>query len=406
MDWNVFSRVLGVEVRFIDKGIYESRTVLLQRIKGQLEIKESREYQGNLVQVLERIPKQYPIALSVGGKGVVHKNTTGGTGLSNLQQFQIAFPAISEKEFYVQVFSEPSCGLISIARKVLLDDLLLKMKGSGLQVLSVNLGGIVTSHLWGHLKEDNHSISLDGHIITFDDSRQFTSYHYQGNLGMETSTDFKNEIGRPFELVAYASALQLLLQDDVERIEAQIDGAAKDYSGFVENAKLKTSAMFFLVFLFILLLGSYLFYTDYNLANAGLTQRAGNLIANQQERDQLLRSVGEHERFLAEVGWNGGYNYGLMMDEIGKSKPRQIWLTSLAFNDEKYIQTAGGANSSNVIIQGMTTNLVSVNNWIYLLKEIKWITAVRLLHYSENPQDENYLFSILIQYGNVTKTGI
>lgn len=402
MEWNVFSRVLGVEVRFLDEGIYESRTVLLERIKGKLEIRASSEYQGNLVQVLERIPKQYPIALSVVGKGVVHKNIAGSSRQSDVQRFQLAFPSSTEKDFFVQVYSGENSGLISIARKVMMEDLLLKMKGSGLQVLSVNLGGIVTSHLWGHLKHEGNSISFDGHVITFDENRIFNAYQYIGQINSLVNTVQTDNIGKTSELVAYASALQLMLHDNTERIELDSDQIAADYLDYVEKERLKSRGMFFLIGMFILLLISYVLYSHYNLENAALTQYAGRLNSSDEENAQLQRSIRSSEQFLSSVNWNGGYNYGFLTDEIGKSKPRQIWLTSMSFNDAKYQNDAGV--SSNLVIQGGTSNLVAINNWIFLLKERKWVSSVRLLDYRENPQDENYLFNILIQYRDVAKT--
>ncbi|RZJ76958.1 MAG: hypothetical protein EOO45_00305 [Flavobacterium sp.] len=403
MEWSVFSRVLGVEVRFLDEGIYESRTVLLERIKGKLAIRESRECRGNLVQVLERIPKQYPIALSIGGKGIVHKNIDGSSGQSDVQRFQLAFPAISEKEFYVQVFSGETSGLISIARKVMMEDLLQKMKGSGLQVLSVNLGGIVTSHLWGHLNHEGNSISFDGHVITFDENWLFNAYQYLGQINSLVDTAQTDNIGKPAELVAYASALQLMLHDNAERIELDSGEIAADYLDYLEKGKLKRRGVFFLIGMFILLLISYVLYSHYNLENAALVQYAGRLNSSEEEKAQLQRSIRSSEQFLSSVNWNGGYNYGFLTDEIGKSKPRQIWLTSISFNDAKYQK--GAEVSSNVVIQGGTTNLVAVNNWIFLLKERRWVSSVRLLDYKENPQEENYLFNILIQYGDIAKTG-
>ena len=403
MKWNVFSVVLGLEFRILEDGRYDCKWVLLERIKGNLEVRESKKLQGNLVQVLDKIPKHYPVSLSIGGKGIVHKNTGSGMAHADAQMFQLAFPAIAEKEFYVQVFSSAEAGLVSIARKILVDDVLDKMKGSGLQVLSVNLGGIVSSHLWPHLKWADHTLAFDGHVIKLNDKGVFLSY--QSNSVDAPCSIQENKLGEAGELVAYASALQLLLHDQIEPVASKIDRVSSDFVNHREKAKIKAAALFFLASLFVLLLISYLLYAHYNQANARLAAQAGHVSSGEEERRQLLANINADTQFLDLVGWNGGYNYGALSDEIGKSKPRQVLLSSISFNDNKQAMTRT-ADGANILIQGGTNNLVAVNNWIFLFKEKKWVKSVKLLNYKDNAQEENYSFSILIHYGDAQGTGL
>ena len=114
-------------------------------------------------------------------------------------------------------------------------------------------------------------------------------------------------------------------------------------------------------------------------------------------KDLLKQQISKQEHLLKQLAWNGGYNYGFLVNEIGKSMPRPLSLISLSINDFK-TEEEKTDRKPNVKIKGTTANLTAVNNWIFVLREKSWVKSAKLVKFQEDPENDNYQFDILISY--------
>ncbi|MCJ0743677.1 PilN domain-containing protein [Pedobacter montanisoli] len=389
--------VLGVELYIQSDHTYSCRYCLLNRKGNEIHIQACKTLEGSLVNVIAALPKAYPIALVLTGKGLLHKNMQLTDDAPLVQLFQQAFPAIAPQQFYIQFFKQEAFGLLSIIRKEGVDELLDKLKLAGLKIYTVSLGAIHSVHIWPQLNLYGNSLHYDGHAFELDEKRNFIGY----KIDQEARNSFPLKLGQePItekSVVAYAAAFQLLLHQKLQMVIADVASVNTAFIKEQFNTKLKQRALWFLMALFGLLLISFASLTHFNQQNEKLLQQVGAQTASADQLVLLKNNVGKNEQLLKELNWNGGYNYGWLLNEIGQSKPRQLTLNEIRINDFK-TETEKQDKTPQIKITGVTNNLTAVNNWIFLLKEKKWVKTARLTSYQEDPEKEQYQFNFLITY--------
>jgi hypothetical protein len=395
------STVLGVELKLIGSNQYDCRFCLITKKNNAITIEKKCAIKGPLTEVLEKLPKNIPLALNLTGKGLLFKNVTLEQPLTDSQNFQAAFPAIDQKDFYTQCYHDQAHSLINIIRAEVVDDLLSKFKLSGLNVYILSLGAIVSKHVWPFLNSYHSPIQFDEHKFELTDMKQFSLYSLLKITPEINAPNFQLKIGEePIEadcIIAYAAAMQLILHEKVDLINADIPTIEADFNKFLTERKLKKTALFFLAGLFALLLISFLTLTYYNSVNTKLIRLVGTQTANADQTDLMKKNTAESEALLKQLNWNGGYNYGLLLDEIGSTLPKQLKLAEIVMNDFKTAQEKI-ERKPNIRIIGTTDNLTAVNNWMFVLKEKPWVKTVKLLKYQDDLETTLYQFNLIITY--------
>jgi Tfp pilus assembly protein PilN len=390
-------KVIGVELVMMADQFYSCRICLVSKNKNSISILNTQLITGNLGAVVEAIPKSYPVALSLSGKGIIHKNIQVADGLDENQLFQNAFPTIEKPAFYVQQFNESQHAAVSIMRKQAVDELLDKLKRTGLKIYMLGFGGLVLHHVLSQLNIYDTSIQVDHHCFALDSERQFLSYTYGDAVKNQFPVKVAQETIDEGQLVAYAAAFQLLLHAQVNMVTANVDSVNDGFANHLVNEKLKRRGLVFLFAILGLLLCSFLLFTNYNAENERLAAKVGAQAANTDQVDLMKTNIAANEALLKKLNWNTGYNYGFILNEIGGSTPKQLQLQELVMNAYQTEQEKIDRIPS-IKISGTTDNLTAVNNWIFVLKEKAWVKSVRLLKYQEDQDAEHYQFNLMISY--------
>lgn len=387
--------VLGVELNRISDALWSCRTCLLAKAKQSLSIESHKITEGPLAVIFEALPRAYPIALTLTGKGIMNKNLQLMAGQDFDQVFHHAFPSIEPKQFYVQQFVQTENVLLSLMRKQELDDLLDQLKRAGLTVFVVSLGGIVTASIWPQLNIYDAEILFDGHVFQRNNEGLFLSYSYNPGQSSQFPLKIEQEFIAEEQILAYASAFQLLLHQQVSLVNANVEEINTKFADFLIHSQMKKRAMFFLLGLLMALLISFMLFAHYNEENTKRLQALGAYTANADQLDLLKTNIAGNEALLKRLNWNGGYNYGFLLNEIGSGMPKQLQLLEISMDELK----------PDMTITGLTSNLSAVNNWIFTLKEKPWIKAVNLAKFQENADTELYQFNLMITYGDVAEAG-
>lgn len=391
-----FDHLLGIEIVLLQEGQYRCSYAVVYRKGNALEILEHKQVEGSLVKVLESLPRKYPVALALSGKGIIHKQLEAkGNGQSGF--FKAAFPSVEQKEFYLQELLQEKQAWISIVRKSLADDLLGKLKAAGLKVYALSLGGLPVVGIWDLLGETDGGFSADGHVFSVAEDGSFSGYGHTAVQAGESKVALgKNKVASRC-ILPYALAFQLFLHDRVEMVKADNERVDLVFSTFLEDSGLKKMASVFVFVLLGLLLISFFMLSHYNAENAVLNEKAGHLTATADQGDVLKKEIAQQKALLKKMGWNGGYSYAFLLNEVGSSRPRLLNLTQVQFGEEK--KTGSVEPAENTIkISGETADLSAVNNWIFMLKEKKWVRSVRLLRYQQEMGADRYFFNLLIGY--------
>ena len=69
-----FDLVLGVELQIIGDNHYNCCYTLVKKNKGKLDAIDHKHFRGTLVQVLEKLPRNHLVSLSLSGKGILHRS--------------------------------------------------------------------------------------------------------------------------------------------------------------------------------------------------------------------------------------------------------------------------------------------------------------------------------------------
>ncbi len=388
---------LGLELKWLTDHIFSCRFSLLSRNKNNLDIEQKHVAEGSLSSILSSIPKNYPVALSLGGKGVLNKLLQTEGALTEEQLLQNAYPGVDLKDFYYQVFQTEKSGMVNIVRKSLADPVIDVLSRAGLKIYSLSLGVTVTAQIWSQLNSYDSELRFDGHLFSFSAQKELAGYQQDSGFKSQFPVKIGNEKIPEENIVAYASAFQLILYDRVDLIIANADEVNLAFENFIDRLKLKKQGVIFMFVIFVALLLSFLVFNYYNTENARLSRIVGNQATHADNADLLKQQIGEQEHLLKQLAWNGGYNYGYLLNEIGSSVPKQLTLKNVLMNDFK-TETEKQYMQPNIKITGVTSNLAAVNNWIFILKEKSWVKTVKLLQYQQNTDGDDYQFNLLITY--------
>lgn len=396
MELGGLSKVLGVELRLLAGEQYSCRCCVLVSKDHHIDMESTKVVEGNLVEVINSIPKSMPMAMVLTAKGIIHKSASL-EGKEEGQLFSTIFAGVNPSDFYVQQVLGSENVTLSIIRKLVVDDLLEKLNAAGAKIFMLGLGGLGMMNLLPQLNVSEDHFDFDGHRLMLDNNGKLKGYQFGEELKSEIEVKFGERKIAAEQLVAYASAFQLLLHDRLELIIAGVPQVDERFATYLENSEFKKKAMIGMAVIFVLLLINFFVFSYFNGENERLAMTSS---AQRSDADQLATinmNIAKQELLLKELNWNSGYNYGFLVDEIGKGCPRSARLIALSFNDDaKEKQQVDKMPNINIV--GVTNNLAAVNNWIFELKEKSWIKAVRLLKYKQTETSGEYEFNLLISY--------
>jgi len=395
MNYEPFTHVLGLELRFLDADTFGCSYTLMSRDGAVLSIVQEHSSTGPLVNVLANLPRKYPVALVISGRGIIHKNVTIESGKES-EAFDQTFPSVERHEFYVQQFQEKGIAHVSIIRKPGLDNIISLLSRSGLKIIALSLGGVVAAHLLSQVSDLNGLVAIEKHRFSFNENGILDRYHDAGVI--EDSFEFKigGELIPDAQVIAYSAGFQVFLNGKLRLIKVNHHEVDDDLAYFLSTNKVKKQGFYFMLFLFAALLLSFVIFSIYNDKNLQLSNQVGQVTAAQDQVEMLNDNIHRNQAIAENLNWNGGYNYSYLVNEIGKTKPKELQLETLVFG---YAKGEMATDQGPVInIKGNTNNLMATNNWIYLLKEMKWATSVKLTSYKEDSNTGQYKFEIKIFY--------
>lgn len=389
--------VLGLELHHLGDQRYSARCCVLTQKSSQLFVGAMEVLTGTLAEILNQLPKNNPVSLAFTGRGLVQKNQLLPPAHTPQDLFSTVFPSIDQQQFYAQFFRNGEFNSISIARKEEIDGLLNKLDAAGVNVLMLAFGPILTETIWPQLNQYGNELVFDGHVFSLSAEKNLMAYHYDQSRLAAFPIKIGANVIPETNLVAYAAAFQFLLCNKIDPVLADVDTVNERFKIDTHYKTLKRKAMWFLTGLFVALLFSFLTFTHYNQKNAELVKQLGSKTANIDQIDFLRKEIAQNELLLKQLNWANGYNYGYLLHEIGRQLPRQLTLTEVTVNQFK-TEKEQTDRLPTINIVGYTDQLMAVNNWIYLLKEEKWVKSVRLMKYQEKETSEVYQFNLTIQY--------
>lgn len=394
----LFNQALGAELVSLGNDCYSCRFCTVTKIKNALVITNTKTVEGNISMILDAFIKDMPTALTLSGNGIIHKVIQVNQDTADSDRFFYqAFPSVESSDFYIQQFYEDDKAFVSIMRRHTIDDILAKMKRANIKVYMFGLGGLAVKHIWSHLSIRENPTQIANHLFSFNNNQRLTNYeyHFQVKPGLVVKIDEEDILEE--NIVAYAAAFQLMLSNVINLVEADVSAVKYAFINFLSNLKLKKIAALFLLFIFITLAMSTVLFFSYSQDNERLANEVNEQLTNVDQLKTMQDKISKNQLILKQLNWNGGYNYGFLVNEIGQSMPGQLQLQEVAINEYQTEQEKK-QRSTNIKITGTTGNLISVNNWIFILKEKPWIKSVRLVKFQGDTESTSSQFKLTIIY--------
>lgn len=390
----------GAEVHLSQDGTYVVRVVKISLDKQQVQIGSKKVYRGSLAKITSE-PLTEPVAITLTGKGVLVKKTARMDVVSE-GSLQHLFPALKLAEFYVQHFESGAHSFVSIVRREIADAVIEAFKKQGAEVLMLSLGAFVVDQVVPQLNSYSEILRFDGHQVEMNADKSWKDYSYQTGLtpGFPLKIDIET-IPEEF-LLAYAAAFQLILNDKLSLIEADAEHIKDRLDEYAAKLKFRKYGMLMLLAFFALLMVNFLLLSMYNSSNQELMNKAGKQSYVFENRQKLEEEVKGKENLVNKLGWNKGYRYAYLCDQLASSLPKELTLDDLQINPLSG-NTIGlikdtDLETGNIKIKGQTTSVYAVNNWIYELKQKNWVKDVQLEKYAADDQKEAQVFTILLNY--------
>lgn len=390
----------GAEVNIQADGSFTIRLLDLVLQKKLIQIEKKKEHNGSLTEIAG-LKIKGPLAVTLTGRGVLLKKMPAVEHIT-AQSLRHLFPDFKLTEFYIQHFKSGKNSFIAFVRKEIADPILAVFKKQGAEIMMLSLGPFVIDQVLPQLNNYGSELNFDGHRITFNEEKEWTDHTYAAEqvTGFELKIDIEPIEGK--FLLAYAAAFQLILHERLDLIEVGVEEFNEALTEHTSKLKFKRNGSIVLFSLFVLLFINFFIFSFYNTENQKLAGKAGQQSSVFSNRQKLETDIKEKEVLVQRLGWNNGYRYAFLCDQIGQTVPQSIVLSELAINfvkDKKISPLKKEyAEKGTISISGQSPNVYVINDWIYALKLRSWVKAVQLEKYATDDQKQTQVFTLLVTY--------
>lgn len=390
----------GAEVHLNQDGSYDVRLVKLLLNKKLIKIEAKKCYVGSAAMIADFVLEE-PLAVTLTGKGVLIKKTARFEEVST-NTLQHLFPALKLEEFYVQHFPSGTHSFVTIIRREIADAVISVFKKHGAEVMMLSLGPFPVDQVIPQLNVYGEKLNFDGHELKFNEEKEWIEYNYSFENKSEFLLKIDIETIPQEYLLAYATAFQLILNDKLDVVEVTSEKIKHNLSLLLAGLKFKFYGSVMIMFFFVLLMINFLILSIYNSRNEELVSKAGKQSYIFENRTKLEKDVKEKELLVKKLGWNKGYKYSFLCDQIGSTLPKEVTLDELQINALSGKKTGLIKDTplelGTMKISGYTNSVYAINEWLHELKQKNWVKEIKLEKYAADDQRQTQVFTILLKY--------
>lgn len=379
-------QLLGVECHQTEgRTVYQ--VIWLRRQGKEIVIDKTITDIHNLGGLKNQLKEDIPIILSINVRGIIHRIIENST--NNLEQLtQQVFPNVNPQDFYTQKLDIESGGLISIARKNLINGILEDFKKANLNVLAIYLGAWQLQYAYPILRKGK-TVQTNTHLIEFSGNR-IQSFSAEAQV-LNSITKINEEDIPDKCLVAFSVGLSNIQNLGASGIE--VANLSANQEDFFYKQLFRTLGFGILGFFFFGLLANYLLFNSYQNANKELSLELSRKEALIQERDTLKARYQEQLKLFGGESSGKASKTAFYADQIAASLPSTIQLNELILfpiiPQDDYTQRGRPPQyeKSKLVIRGNCQSTVFYNNWKRAVKELFWVESLRSINYQDITED-------------------
>ena len=398
------NRAFGVEILLLPSDELIARVVILKLERSKVvKEKESQPFQS-LEELQKLIPPGSPVAVTINGKGVLHKKIERDAWSENI--LERILPNANPADFYLDKFECETFYSIHVVRKAVYDSILDHLVRSKFRILSVSLGIPTIRYSIPYMNGigPNEGIKANHHIIYVDHEKKIIDVQIISDDPGQTSASVEYNIGDQYvfakNLLAFSSAMGLLAGaafDDTDVVNATLAAEKREYRYF---KYFKAASWSLLCVVFSLLLANFLVYMHYSRSNL---EHVSSLLSTQEERqktEKLEAEILAKEGFLNKYGWDRPARISFYADRIAALVPDDALLTDLKINPIVTSVLGGDGlpkfQQDTIQVSGSCEDPAELNRFANNLRNVVDFKEINIKSYLYKKEIQTGLFSMEI----------
>lgn len=370
-------RATGLEVAIQPDGSYECFAVILEKEKRELKINHKFQFDG--LDLTEKFNKKSPLVLVVNGKGVIGKKVSGSQ-IDNAENIAgLLLPGASSDDFYI--IKKPLANnefWVSMIRKELLDDLVQSLQAKSFFVIAIGIGPVL----------DTSAISLIDSSRTEINDRSYTYKIKSGSItdivylsgNISDSIDIEGEDLPNAHLSAFSIAFDYLLGNE-DSFNLKTKDTEQSVSDLWNKNVFYYGGIASLMVFFSILLINFFFFDHYRSQHSALQSSAELSRAEYEKLVELQNKLNDKLEFVRSTGLEESSKTSFYADRLATLLPKNVLLNTLEINplgDKIKAEEQVQFEHKKILVSGVCSKSMDINNWIKELKKYDWIKKVEL----------------------------
>lgn len=367
--------------------------IALEKKKNTLDFSSKNTYNSN-DEVFKNLTKNAHISLVINTNKVLTKQVHSAK-VTPEQLLYKAFPNINIEEFYFQILTQQSGGIISVCRKSYVDDIISNYTKNKLFITQVVLGSVAAASLKQFISQN---IILTSNATLEFNNKELSNIETNHNSSQKDYEINGLEVNNNFLL-----STAIVLGNMLGLVELQNNFTANVWHNTYIQIRFRTlflrAAGLFI--LGALLINFFIFNNYYNKVNE-LKEIAEVNENSKQKLVSLSQVVGSKQKMVEDLLKSGNSKSTFYINQIVQSLPPTILLDKFNYQPlTKRIKPQKPIEQEyNVIILNGTSNNSQVySKWISDLETYKWVNNIDILDYGTQ-SNVNSSFSIKILINN------
>ena len=387
-------QLVGVELLLDEGESFTANLAVVKRAGTKVHFVNGEYGLTSLESLSRHIPRAAPVVLVISGKGVIHRALMD---INDSDALKKVLPNARADDFYIQKVELEGAAFLSVARRKLVDDLVTRIEGQGITLLSIGLGPFAVTlfsvYLFG---ADRDSRSIGRHKFTLQ-AGKLTGYELQADRAHTTGgLDVAGEQLNEQLVVAFAAAFSSISEiSDVQLSIPLLQTRAETHR---QRWMFKRCGVALIAFFFALLLVNSGLFMHYS---SRMSDEQGNdLQAVQREIDTLRKQASDRETLLGGMSYVDASQWGMayLADRLAGTVPDGILLSELSVypRDVAMSRKQGRPvhTPSMIHIKGTCIDMPLLNDWIKRIRSLSFCQLVKIDRYQFDEREGVGIFGL------------
>ena len=392
--WNKQHTVAAVKITCQGNGNTYS-ALLLHEKKGIISIGETIDQTESLGEIIAKIPATTPIAISLTGRGILHKILQ----VKPHQEDSLAslvLPNAKNEDYYIQKIPCGNDYVVSMIRRSQLQEAIELLVHHKLTVVSASLGPFAVTSIFPLIAENE---ILTGQFLIRKEEGELQ--HFEPSKAISKSINVGNELISSHHIVLFANAFQFLRSEFAQHY-LTVPSVTKDKENYFQKQYFIFFGWAIMVFFLLVLLVNFIFFSFYDGKNKELSQNELSASGNLSIINTLSKELTDKEQFLETAGWMGQSSSSFYADRIAATLPMQVQLREIKIHPTDEVESRKLKKNifqPNMIwLSGTTVASTVLTTWIKELSSIDGIESAQIKKYAHDDKTNTGVFEILITH--------